>query len=499
MISAKSVRFPDFVGKLFSLPANQEHYKKIADNGNDILLLGVGPDAAEVSFVKNALEQGQEIFWHQAPIFAKTSLNPLHSAKFEIPHSWHKIEKHDIPIVFKAASAYFYKPAMRVEPDYWGPLLGKLEGLSAKFVNRSNRRLACLPGDSQQLMHLELGEALEQSGFDILEGDFSKFPDKFFNLSARPDVFISINLRGLDSDGRIFHYCQALNIPVAIWMVDNPWHLLSSLRLPWWKNAAIFVTDAGFMKGLREAGAEKVHFLPLAASPHMFVQARVGSGPPVFVGRSEFPDKKKYFAAATCPAIFMQEAKKLFASNKMPDFHWWQARLKERLWPGFDCRRVGFGAEECSCFNRQRWLEAGVEAGIEIYGDQGWQKLLAGAILHDPVDYYGKLPQIYAGALAVLNVTSLLLPQSLSQRHFDVWAANGFLLSDPTKGLEIFPQDLVGPIRVDGPEKLREKLAWLESRPAYRSKLSSAWREHILGNHLYTHRISRILEILEIK
>lgn len=116
--------------------------------------------------------------------------------------------------------------------------------------------------------------------------------------------------------------------------------------------------------------------------------------------------------------------------------------------------------------------------------------------MHDPVDYYGKLPQIYAGALAVLNVTSLLLPQSLSQRHFDVWAANGFLLSDPTKGLDIFPHDLVGPIRVDGPEKLLEKLAWLESRPAYRSELSSAWREHILGCHLYSHRISRILEIL---
>jgi spore maturation protein CgeB len=496
MIRGKSVRVPDFTGNFFSLPSNQEHYRKVAENGNDVLLLGVGPDAVELPFVKNALAQGKKIFWHQAPIFAKASLAPLHSDRFEIPHSWHKIENQDVPIVFNEASTYFYKPAMRVEPDYWGPLLGKLEGLFAKFANRSGRRVACLPGDRQQLMHLELGEALSKNGFDILEGDFSGSPDKFFSLPVKPDIFISTNLRGLDQEGRIFHYSQAQNIPLAIWMVDNPWHLLSSLRLPWWKDAAIFVTDASFIKDLRAAGARNVHFLPLAASPHMPGQAGAGSGAPVFVGRSEFPDKKKFFAAATCPADFMQAAKKFFAAGKMPDFHWWQENLKERLWPGFGCRRVGLGAEECSCFNRQRWLKAGVESGIEIYGDAGWQKLLPGAILHDPVDYYGKLPQIYAGALAVLNVTSLLLPQSLSQRHFDVWAANGFLLSDPTKGLDIFPHDLVGPIRVDGPEKLLEKLAWLESRPAYRSELSSAWREHILGCHLYSHRISRILEIL---
>ena len=222
MIRGKSVRVPDFTGNFFSLPSNQEHYRKVAENGNDVLLLGVGPDAVELPFVKNALAQGKKIFWHQAPIFAKASLAPLHSDRFEIPHSWHKIENQDVPIVFNEASTYFYKPAMRVEPDYWGPLLGKLEGLFAKFANRSGRRVACLPGDRQQLMHLELGEALSKNGFDILEGDFSGSPDKFFSLPVKPDIFISTNLRGLDQEGRIFHYSQAQNIPLAIWMVDNP-------------------------------------------------------------------------------------------------------------------------------------------------------------------------------------------------------------------------------------------------------------------------------------
>lgn len=318
MIRGKSVRVPDFTGNFFSLPSNQEHYRKVAENGNDVLLLGVGPDAVELPFVKNALAQGKKIFWHQAPIFAKASLAPLHSDRFEIPHSWHKIENQDVPIVFNEASTYFYKPAMRVEPDYWGPLLGKLEGLFAKFANRSGRRVACLPGDRQQLMHLELGEALSKNGFDILEGDFSGSPDKFFSLPVKPDIFISTNLRGLDQEGRIFHYSQAQNIPLAIWMVDNPWHLLSSLRLPWWKDAAIFVTDASFIKDLRAAGARNVHFLPLAASPHMPGQAGAGSGAPVFVGRSEFPDKKSFLPRQLVRRISCRLRKSFLQQGKCP-------------------------------------------------------------------------------------------------------------------------------------------------------------------------------------
>lgn len=496
MISAKSPRFPDFSGKLFSLPANENHYREIANNGNDILLLGVGPDVVELPFIKKAMEAGKNFFWHQSPLFSEISRKPLHSSRFEIPHSWREIESRDIPGIFKNARAYFYKPALRVDPDFWGPFLGQLESLCAKFAKASGRKLACLPGNSAQLMHLELEEALATSGFDVLECNFSKFPDKFHSLPAKPDIFISINLRGFDPEGRIFHYCQALNIPVAIWMVDNPWHLLSSLRLPWWKEAAIFVTDASFIKDMRAQGAKNVHFLPLAASSHMFVNGALQVGTPVFVGRSEFPDKKKFFAAAACPHNTMLEAKKLLTGGELPDFHWWQNKIGETPWPGFASRKVGLGAEDCSCLNRRRWLKAGIEAGLEIYGDKGWQKLLPGAILHDPVDYYGRLPQIYAGALAILNITSLLLPQSLSQRHFDVWAANGFLLSDPTRGLEIFPAELVEPIRIHRPEDLREKLAWLASFPAARCELSSAWREHILGSHLYTHRIAKIMEIV---
>ena len=55
-----------------------------------------------------------------------------------------------------------------------------------------------------------------------------------------------------------------------------------------------------------------------------------------------------------------------------------------------------------------------------------------------PVDYYAMLPALYRAAPFTLDVTSLLLPGGLTQRHFDVWQAGGFLLTATGSGMDIF-------------------------------------------------------------
>lgn len=133
----------------------------------------------------------------------------------------------------------------------------------------------------------------------------------------KPALLLSVNLRGLDPDGRVFYFCRALGVPVALWFVDNPWHLLSALRLPWWREAALFVTDASFLPGLRAAGARQAFHLPLAAAQHMWQEVpeqighdseRTGCASPLFVGRSAFPERDRFFAAARVPPALMAEA-----------------------------------------------------------------------------------------------------------------------------------------------------------------------------------------------
>ncbi len=230
-------------------------------------------------------------------------------------------------------------------------------------------------------------------------------------------------------------------------------------------------------------------------------EAGLAQKPPLFVGRSAFPERERFFAAARVPRGLEQEARDLLeraaGPADGPHFHWWLQKLGVSPWPGQDVRCAGLGAELCSRTNRARWVRAGLAAGMRVVGDAGWRDLLPDCEVLPPVDYYTSLPELYQRAGAVLNVTSLLLPHSLSQRHFDVWAAGGLLLSDATPGLGIFPEALTRPMTLRSPADLPSRLVALCADPAQARELRRAWREHLRAGHSYAHRVARIREVLE--
>jgi spore maturation protein CgeB len=115
-----------------------------------------------------------------------------------------------------------------------------------------------------------------------------------------------------------------------------------------------------------------------------------------------------------------------------------------------------------------------------------------------PVDYLTALPDLYARAVAVLNVTSLLLPHSLSQRHFDVWAAGGICLSDDTPGLGIFPQELVSPTMLEDPAAFADRMDEIRTHPQRWCELRQAWRNLIVGGHTYEDRLRSVCDIIGI-
>ncbi|WP_241160146.1 glycosyltransferase [Desulfovibrio sp. ZJ369] len=547
----RRICLPDFAGRAVSLPEEPQAWA-VAGEGEYALLLGLGPGRArDLPF----LRQHARVFWLDEPLTRRRlqALRPV-AERERLPANWQEISPDQAVELAPRCTRFFYRPGLRLAPEFWGPLLGRLDAalLAAGEKNRIRPGVATaagpdiapakdahncrgpvlLPGTDRQLLHQELRRALTVCGFAPIWEHLPPEPANAHNpahgsgasaqgggqgaweslwAGRKPVLLLSVNLRGLDPDGRLFYFCRALGVPVALWFVDNPWHLLSALRQPWWREAALFVTDAGFIPGLKAAGARRVFHLPLAVAPHMWQDvpeqdgekaAGIGCGPPLFVGRSAFPERERFFAAARVPAALMAEAEALLCqpngAGPMPDVHWWLQKLHVTLWPGHSVRCAGLGAERCALVNRVRWLRAGAPAGLRVVGDNGWQGLLPGLELLPPVDYYTVLPRLYAAAAAVLNVTSLLLPQSLSQRHFDVWAAGGLLLSDPTPGLEIFPEELTRPMTLRGPEELLPRLAELRAHPARAHALRAAWRAHLLAGHGYEHRVARICELLEI-
>lgn len=502
------------------------------------------------------------------PMLAPT---PEHTSP-PVPSHWRRISPKEALAQAPHRDIRVYRQNLRLFPEFWGPLWAD--------ISRQRLRLPLWPKaaptvvllhDAKALLARELDEAFTQAGFHVLHGspdaggtggtrdtgpagtagknrasmDAGKNAGAAHLLAKkntanttdsafwqqllqeqRPALVLSVNGQGLDAEGDLFHLLRACQVPVALWFVDNPWHILSRFRLPWWREAQLFCTDAAFMQPLRAVGAAHVAHIPLAVAPHMW-EATPYSSPTaaeiphgmlekiLFVGSLAFPQRQAFFGAASVPSPMLQEAFNLLEveGNPLPHALWWAERLQagQPLWPGHAARVVGLGAEESTLRKRLLWLTAAATYGLSHYGHRPGEEAALqnaagytpelGQVLHNsrpPVDYYTTLPRLYATASYTLNVTSLLLPYGLTQRHFDVWAAGGFLLTDDTQGLDIFPAELTAETRVSHPHALTKRIHALEGQNQRRHDIINAWQQHLRQHHTYGHRVASMCNAMGI-
>ena len=389
-------------------------------------------------------------------------------------------------------------------------------------------KLVILPGTEDHLLRKELAAAFTAVGCKAHIADPDKLhdPDHTMRLvdilDGTPSLLFSINASGLPPLHRTLDICSPSNCQVAIWFVDNPWNVLSGVKDPGWRDLPLFVTDKSFIDPLKANGAKNVHHLPLAASFEHFAPnlERESAFPPpdslapfVFVGRSAFPGREAFFANIAMPADICKESERMLMQGERPDLIWWESRLgtrKNLLWPGREARRPACGAEESNHMWRSLCLVAAAaagrtrnavtgagEPGLDIFGDLGWRTCLPPGIrLRQPVDYYARLPGIYRKTPYSLCLSSMQLPRGLNQRHFDIWAAGGFCLSDTNPGLELFPEELVRPICFKAPDHIGDVVEHIE-KLGIRSSLINDWQALLKEKHSYIHRVNSILEALQ--
>lgn len=539
----RSISILDSLGRRQSLASGAKAFlwekAAQAEQHNSLLVLGLGPEPKALP----AMLAGHytSILWVECPQFenalslASGISVPLDPSPPEtiatVP--WLRISPEEAVQRSVQCDMALYRQNLRLFPEFWGPLWARIQCLKWGLpVFASPNATVALLGQENSLLIRELTHGFRQCGFDVhvLSHDLSSSTStsniQHLLRHIRPSLFFSVNGHGLDAGGEIFHLLHACGVPVALWFVDNPWHILTRFRLPWWRQLQLFCTDASFLPGLRAAGAQSVEHLPLAVAPHMWdavpyanTQAKDIPGGPLeqilFVGRLAFPQKNAFFGAARVPASVMNAAQNLQDAGKRPDFAWWSKALDsppEHLWPGHAVRAVGLGAESCAARNRLQWMAAARPHGLTHYGHMPDDPPLpelplavapqgntqAPFVSRPPVDYYSTLPRLYATAPYTLNVTSLLLPQGLTQRHFDVWAGGGFLLTDASPGLNIFPKELTAEICVQNPKELTERLKHLEAQPALRTQVQQAWKKHLLAHHSYTHRVHTLCQQMHI-
>jgi len=483
------------------MPADKARFEWRSGTGPTIFVgLGPEPDKIPEWF---ELSDDETIFYLESPSF----IEQVEGWPERVPANFRPLE----PEMFTAALAAHarvarYLPVQNALPSFYGPLTARL--CLGDRDRPKQKRTVWLPVDENGLLVEELARAFEKSGWTVIRINhepLGRHPGRALPECLQngvPDLFLSINFKGLDHFGLGQAILREAGTRVAVWLVDNPFNLLTSVKAEAWRDLDLFVTDHSFIGPLIETGARRVTHLPLAASPALFEtggtlppHARDLDGRLVFVGRSQFPDRDKFFAGETVP----DDAKALIRSGDdvtRHDFHWWRDRLNiEPLWPGNRVRAVGAGAEFASSEWKRDCLNG---AGrIVIFGDDGWKALNnPDADVRPVVDYYAHLPAIYKTAGVILNVTGMQLPAGLNQRNFDVWCAGGFLLTDIHPGLEIFPDELVEPIVYSRPGDIHDMVIRHREETPKKHALRRAWRECIAKHHTYRNRVKTILETM---
>ena len=485
-----------------SMPAAPASFEWLADPGTGegpVIFLGLGPEPDNLPKWFD-LPPDKSVFYLECQDF----IGQVDG--WRVPPNFERLTPEEFATTATAnARVARYLPAQRAFPSFFAPITARLTLGDTPMVRKA--KTVWVPSTERDLLGRELRLAFKSVGYTVrfLDHDpLGKHPGTTLPELLKdgvPDLFFSINFKGLDHFGLGYAILQEAGVPVAVWMVDNPFNLLPAVKAHYWQEAHLFVTDHTFIGPLIETGAKRVAHLPLAASPKLFAQGGTlpdhGHGLAdrlVFVGRSEFPDRDKFFAGETIPAELVDDVIEEKSSRR--DYFWWRDRLGDiPLWPGNAVRAIGAGAE----FSGHHWKRACLEAAgpVTIFGDKGWLPLEK-ADLRPFVDYYSHLPAIYREAACVLNVTGGQLPAGLTQRHFDVWCAGGFLLTDAHPGLNIFPEELAGPVRFTRPEGIRPLYERYRADTPEKRELAHAWRELILRDHTYVNRVEAVLTALSL-
>ncbi|RNC67277.1 MAG: hypothetical protein ED859_15495 [Desulfuromonadales bacterium] len=320
----------------------------------------------------------------------------------------------------------------------------------------------------------------------------------------RPDLVLSVNMRGLDRRGVAAEMLRRLGIPLALWFVDSPEFILYGEAMPPPDACHVFMWDRGYIPAVSRQGY-RVSYLPLAADTALVDAARFEErfrADISFVGNSLVSGflarlAVKFPAGAEAMAFADRAIDRIIARRGD------QLQVLDELiaqaghFLANDEQRLFFRAfllHGATSAYRTRLLQRLIPLGLTFFGDpEGWKKVFGPSInAHPDVNYFHETPAVYASSAVNVNATSLQMPHTVNQRVFDVPLCNGFLLTDRQGALfELFAEDEVAVY--DGIGDAAEKALYYLERPELRGNIMEKARRRVLGEHTYGHRMGQLI------
>lgn len=327
-----------------------------------------------------------------------------------------------------------------------------------------------------------------------------------------PDLVLTVNHLGFDSEGIVDDLFARLHLKVASWFVDSPAFILEGAK-PGPETVA-FSWDKDYLDLLKDKGFNQVHYLPLATDERFFKPQPAGGvidQALAFVGDSLSHASGKYLgklglkpgenSEVELLARADQAAEKfLFDGSLLPSHNELRDIIEKfELAEGSDAEPdlAALITWRASRLWRLKVLSALPQDQLTVAGDENWRALLglSPGNLRPPLDYYSELSSFYCRSRVNINITSAQMKTGLNQRIFDVPASGALLLTDRREQLFEHFEPETEVLTYQSPEEAAERSAWFLKHPEAGQKVSRAAYRRVRACHLYCHRLKKIWDL----
>lgn len=314
-------------------------------------------------------------------------------------------------------------------------------------------------------------------------------------IKVKPDFVLLINHIGFDDKGGIGSLFEWLQMPLAIWYVDNPFFVIRNLQFPAPTVSSVFLWERSLLEPLRDSNVQDVSYLPLGCDLSRFQYAPTSPSYPVsFVGNSMVHADEKWSRDMRGRTLSIARAWRdelVNGRGKQMVERTLRLEREEPEQPAWDI--LASATFSATGIYRNRLLDAIDVRDLHIFGDPGWEILLPEAHLHGMVTYGPALAQIYRQSAINVNATSRQMPEAVNQRVFDVPAAGGFLLTDDQPALgELFDIGREVVTFADADE-LGWQVRHFQQRPEQRAEIAARGYRRVLREHSYCHRLAHLV------
>lgn len=133
--------------------------------------------------------------------------------------------------------------------------------------------------------------------------------------------------------------------------------------------------------------------------------------------------------------------------------------------------------------------------GVELWGDSGWSSL--GPAYRGPADHGEQLTKLYGSSVVNIDVPRLYQRDIATMRIFDVLAAGGLLLAEPSPDLLALFTPGVHLLAYRSTAELQAQIALAKTHPAEAEAIRAAGQAEVAQRHLLDHRVRQLLSAAE--